>query len=122
MSEPNDTPGVSIICPAFNEEDGIGPAIAKLRDCLDRLPRSAEVLIINDGSTDRTADVAAAAIGRDSRFRVFTHKVNFGRGRAMRTGFAEARGEIVITTEADLSWGEDVIGRMIDLLDRDPRL
>jgi glycosyltransferase involved in cell wall biosynthesis len=122
MNGPNSAPSVSIICPAFNEEDGIGPAIATLRACLDRLPVPAEVLIVNDGSTDRTAAVAAAAIGADARFRVFSHKVNFGRGRAMRTGFEEARGDIIITTEADLSWGEDVIGRMIALLDRDPRL
>ena len=51
MSESNGSPGVSIICPAFNEADGIGPAIGKLRDCLDRLSLPAEVLIINDGST-----------------------------------------------------------------------
>jgi glycosyltransferase involved in cell wall biosynthesis len=118
----DDRPRVSIICPAFNEEAGIAAAIATLRRCLDGLAMSAEALIINDGSTDRTAAAAAAAIGSDARFRVFSHKVNFGRGRAMRTGFAEARGEIIITTEADLSWGEDVLGRMIDLLDRDPRL
>ena len=103
MSVPNAAPAVSIICPAFNEEDGIGPAIAKLRGCLDRLPISAEVLIINDGSTDRTVAMAREAIGTDARFRVFSHHVNFGRGRAMRTGFQEARGAIIITTEADLS-------------------
>ena len=122
MTEVNPAPRVSIICPAFNEEDGLGAAIAKLRDCLDRLNVPAEVLIVNDGSTDRTAAVAAEAIGTDRRFRVFTHMVNFGRGRAMRTGFQEARGDIIVTTEADLSWGEDVIGRMVALLDRDPRL
>ena len=122
MSGPDTAPVVSIICPAFNEADGIGPAIAKLRQCLDQLPVTVEVLIINDGSTDGTAAVAAAAIGSDARFRVFSHHINFGRGRAMRTGFQEARGEIIITTEADLSWGEDVIGRMIALLDSNPRL
>jgi glycosyltransferase involved in cell wall biosynthesis len=122
MNEPQRAPGVSIICPAFNEEDGIAGAIDRLRECLDALPVAAEVLIINDGSTDRTAAVAAAAIGLDPRFRLFTHKVNFGRGRAMRTGFQEALGEIVITTEADLSWGKEVIGRMIEALDRDFKL
>jgi glycosyltransferase involved in cell wall biosynthesis len=122
MSEPNSLPSVSIICPAYNEADGIGQAIARLRESLDRLPVTAEVLIVNDGSTDQTAAVAAKAIGSDPRFRVFSHKVNFGRGRAMRTGFEEARGEIIITTEADLSWGEDVIGRMIEMLHRNPRL
>ena len=122
MSEPNSRPGVSIVCPAFNEADGIGPAIAKLRECIDRLKMPTEVLIVNDGSTDRTAAVAAAAIGADARFRLFSHRVNYGRGRAMRTGFEEARGDIIITTEADLSWGEDVIGRMIELQEHNPRL
>lgn len=119
---PTPIPTVSIICPAFNEETGIEPSIRRLKVCLDGLPVTAEVLIINDGSSDGTVAAATRAIGTDRRFRILSHKVNFGRGRAMRTGFQEARGEIVITTEADLSWGESVIGAMIDGLNRDPRL
>ena len=115
-------PVASIICPAFNEESGIESAIRRLRVCLDGLPVSAEVLIINDGSTDGTVAAATRAVGGDRRFRILSHKTNFGRGRAMRTGFQEARGEILITTEADLSWGEGVIGAMIDALQRDARL
>ncbi|MCU1385421.1 MAG: arnC 5 [Acidobacteria bacterium] len=109
---------VSIICPAFNEEAGIGGAVGQLRACLDALSVPAEVLIINDGSTDRTVAAAARAIGTDDRFRIFTHKANFGRGRAMRTGFAEAGGDIIVTTEADLSWGQDIVQVMLDALDR----
>ena len=115
-------PGVSIICPAYNEADGIEAAIGNLRDCLDALPIEAEVLLINDGSTDDTVAAATRAIDGDPRFRVLSHKANFGRGRAMRTGFHEARGEIIITTEADLSWGKEVIGAMLGELDRNPRL
>lgn len=122
MSDPERAPGVSIICPAFNEEDGIGAAIGTLRECLDTLPVAAEVLIVNDGSTDGTVAAAARAIGGDARFRLFTHKVNLGRGRAMRTGFREATGAVLVTTEADLSWGKDVIANMLAALDRDPRL
>jgi glycosyltransferase involved in cell wall biosynthesis len=115
-------PYVSIICPAFNEEAGIAEAIGMLRRCLDELAVPAEVLIINDGSVDRTVAVATRAIGADARFRILTHRANFGRGRAMKTGFAEARGEVIVTTEADLSWGRAVVGAMVDLLERDPRL
>jgi glycosyltransferase involved in cell wall biosynthesis len=115
-------PYVSIICPAFNEEAGIGDAIATLRGLLDELAVPAEVLIVNDGSVDRTVAVAARAIGADPRFRILSHRANFGRGRAMKTGFAEAAGEVIVTTEADLSWGRDVVGAMLDLLDQDPRL
>lgn len=115
-------PVVSIICPAFNEEAGIGEAIAKMRGCLDALDVPAEVLIVNDGSTDRTVMAAATAIGSDPRFRVFTHRANFGRGRAIKTGFEEALGDVIVTTEADLSWGEEIIGRMLDALRQDPRV
>lgn len=116
------TPFVSIICPAFNEEAGIETAVRRLRVCLDSLQVSAEVLIINDGSTDGTVAAATRGIGPDARFRILSHKVNFGRGRAMRTGFRQARGSVLITTEADLSWGEDVVAGMVDALQKDPRL
>jgi len=116
------TPFVSIICPAFNEEAGVEAAVRRLRVCLDGLPVEAEVLIINDGSTDGTVAAAIRGIGPDTRFRLLSHVVNFGRGRAMRTGFREARGKVLITTEADLSWGEDVIASMVDAIQRDPRL
>jgi dolichol-phosphate mannosyltransferase len=115
-------PVVSIVCPAFNEEIGIGAAIDALRRCLDGLGVPAEVLIVNDGSVDRTVAVASRAIGADPRFRIFSHRANFGRGRAMKTGFAEARGDVIVTTEADLSWGSDVVGTMLDLLNQDQRL
>lgn len=115
-------PEVSIICPAYNEAAGLAAAIGKLRECLDDLGVTAEVLIINDGSGDATAAVARAAIAGDPRFRLFSHRANFGRGRAMKTGFAEARGEVIITTEADLSWGKEVVGAMLAELRRDPRL
>ena len=119
---PARAPAVSVVCPAYNEVEAIAGAIARLRACLDSLPVDAEVLIINDGSTDGTVAAATRAIGADSRFRILSHKANLGRGRAMRTGFLEARGAIIVTTEADLSWGPDVIARMLEALDRDPRL
>ena len=123
MTASNDhLPVLSIVCPAYNEEDGIAQAIAGLQGCLDRLSVPAEVLIINDGSTDRTVAAARGAIGSDSRFRILSHRVNFGRGRALRTGFQEARGDIIVTTEADLSWGADIIGVMLEKLGSDVRL
>lgn len=115
-------PRVSIICPAFNEAAGIAGAVTLLKQCLDSLPYPAEVLLVNDGSTDTTVSIAQAAIAGDPRFRILSHVVNFGRGRAMRTGFAEARGEIIVTTEGDLSWGKDVVGRMVEKLDANPKL
>ena len=115
-------PAVTIVCPAYNEVEVIAGAIERLRASLDSLAVDAEVLIINDGSTDGTVTAARRAIGADPRFRILTHKGNFGRGRALRTGFREANGAIIVTTEADLSWGHDVIARMLEAFERDPRL
>jgi glycosyltransferase involved in cell wall biosynthesis len=113
---------LSIVCPMFNEAAGIRNAVAKLMRCIDALPHSVEVLLVNDGSADQTVEKATAAIRGDSRFRILSHRVNFGRGRALRTGIREARGRIVITTEGDLSWGAEVILRMIDYLHTNPAI
>ena len=113
---------VSIICPMYNEEAGIENAISKLKECIDDLPNPAEILLINDGSTDRTISKAIHAIAGDRRFRILSHRVNFGRGRALRTGFGEAKGEFIVTTEGDLSWGKDIIGRMVEALENNPGL
>lgn len=123
MNSPQErAPVVSIVCPAYNEEARIARAIEQLRECLDSLSVQGEVLIINDGSTDGTVVAAMRAIGSDPRFRILSHRANFGRGRALRTGLREAAGQIIVTTEADLSWGQEVIRAMLDALDCDPRL
>jgi glycosyltransferase involved in cell wall biosynthesis len=106
----------------YNEESEVENAIRKLKDCIDRRSGPVEVLLINDGSKDRTVNVALKAINGDNRFRILSHKVNFGRGRALRTGFTEAKGDIIVTTEGDLSWGEDTIWRMVDALESNPGL
>jgi len=113
---------VSVICPMYNEAAGVEEAVAKLKRCIDALPYVAEVLLVNDGSEDPTVERALQAIGDDRRFRVLSHRVKFGRGRALRTGFREARGAILVTTEGDLSWGAEVIPRMVDYLRANPRL
>jgi glycosyltransferase involved in cell wall biosynthesis len=106
----------------FNEAAEIDRNIERLKACLDGLPYRTEVLIINDGSTDATVAGVLRAVGGDSRFRLLSHRVNFGRGRALRTGFREAQGDIIVTTEGDLSWGTDIVHRMIGTLKADPGL
>jgi dolichol-phosphate mannosyltransferase len=113
-------PEISVVCPMFNEADEIEQNIGRLKNCLDQLPYPAEVLLINDGSGDNTVDRAMQAIRGDRRFRLLSHRVNFGRGRALRTGFREARGAIIVTTEGDLSWGTDIVPRMIGTLKDNP--
>lgn len=108
---------ISVICPMYNEEVAVTESIGRLKGLADRFGQNCEILIINDGSRDRTLERAREAIGSDHRFKLISHRANFGRGRALRTGFREALGEIIVTTEGDLSWGEDVVEGMVRTLE-----
>jgi glycosyltransferase involved in cell wall biosynthesis len=83
---------VSVVIPAFNEEDGIAAVVAALT--ARRAWR--EVLVVDDGSTDQTADRAAAAGAR-----VIRHPYNKGNGAAVKTGIRESRGDVILLMDAD---------------------
>jgi glycosyltransferase involved in cell wall biosynthesis len=89
VAEPGD---VSVVIPAFNEEEGIAAVVAEVRA---RRPWR-EVLVVDDGSTDRTAERAAEAGAR-----VVRHPYNKGNGAAVKTGVREARGDVVLLMDGD---------------------
>ncbi|MEQ1919005.1 MAG: bifunctional glycosyltransferase/class I SAM-dependent methyltransferase, partial [Elusimicrobiota bacterium] len=103
----------SIVIPAFNEE-------LRLPGMLERLSAAtrgadAEILIVDDGSSDRTAEIAAAAGAR-----VLSLERNGGRGAAVRAGIAAASGELILEMDADGSVDFEAIGRFAAYLDRYP--
>lgn len=102
-------PVVSVVAPAFNEEAGIEKNVRDLLAALDALPGPAELIVVNDGSTDGTLARLRKAESHDARLRVISYAPNRGRGYALRQGFRAALGEIVITTESDLSWGAGIV-------------
>jgi glycosyltransferase involved in cell wall biosynthesis len=95
-------PHVSVFAPAYNESGNIPQLLAKLDRTLAGLDVSAEVLIVDDGSTDGTASALAAAQERYPWLRVISHRHNQGLTEAMRTGFRNVRGDVVIFIPADL--------------------
>jgi len=103
---------LSIVCPYYNEESIIGSAVEALLGQLGELDAEWELLVVNDGSTDRSGEIVAAIAERESRLRALGYTRNRGRGYALRWGIAAARGEVVVTTEIDLSWGEDIVERL----------
>ena len=97
-----ETPRVSVVIPAHNEEESLRPLHARLADVLGRLEQAAEVIFVDDGSTDRSAEVLRALAAGDARVRVVTLRTNLGKAVALAAGFRQARGEVVITLDADL--------------------
>lgn len=103
---------LSVVCPFYNEEQIIGEAIETLLDGLEKLDVKWELIVVNDGSRDGSRAVAAEIAERRPNLRVLSYPRNRGRGNALKTGLDQARGEVIVTTEIDLSWGEDIVERL----------
>ncbi|WP_161958752.1 glycosyltransferase family 2 protein [Ferruginivarius sediminum] len=112
---------VSVVCPFYNEEAILRSVV---RDFLDRLKRhitgSWELIIVNDGSSDNSLAIAQEIAHDEPNLRVLTYRRNRGRGHALRVGISQARGEIIVTTEIDLSWGDDIVERLLAAIDESP--
>ena len=104
---------ISIVCPFYNEESIIEKSILLMLENLKSLPDDWELIIVNDGSTDRSLDIAQSLAQDHHRLHVTGYADNRGRGFALRTGVAKARGELVVTTEIDSSWGDDIVHRVV---------
>ena len=111
---------VSLVCPFFNEAAIIDYTIRHLLQQLESLDADWELIVVNDGSTDGS-EVIAQSIP-SPHLRVLGYPHNRGRGHALRTGIAAASGDIVVTTEIDLSWGDRIVHELVDALRRDPTL
>jgi glycosyltransferase involved in cell wall biosynthesis len=96
-------PELSIIIPAFNEESRLPETLARISTYIRASKRPTEVIVVDDGSTDRTAAVASSFLGEIEGLRVVANQENRGKGFSVRHGMTEARGHIVLFTDADLS-------------------
>jgi len=96
-------PEVSIIVPSFNEELRLPASLEKIANYIREKRPNTEVLVVDDGSADRTAEVAESWKDRIPQLRVLSNGTNRGKGFSVRHGAQEARGDIVLFTDADLS-------------------
>ena len=87
---------LSLIIPAYNEENSIASVITDIKEVLTNLDLSYEILVINDGSQDMTAEKAAS-----SGARVVSHIDNIGNGASIKTGIRNAKGSILLMMDAD---------------------
>ncbi len=110
-------PELSIVIPAYNEELRLPATLEKVAAYLKNCGREAEVLVVDDGSKDRTAVVAESCQSKIPALRVVSNGVNRGKGYSVRHGMQEARGRIVLFTDADLSAPIEEADKLIEALE-----
>jgi glycosyltransferase involved in cell wall biosynthesis len=109
-------PDLSIIIPSYNEELRLPATLERIAEYIQESGRATEVLVVDDGSNDRTAAVAESYRAKISGLRVVANGVNRGKGFSVKHGMQEARGRIALFTDADLSAPIEEAGKLIDAL------
>lgn len=112
-----DGPELSIFLPVYNEEPNLLPLHAKLDEALKTLGRSAEILYVDDGSTDGSLKTLRELAELDPRVRVIVLRRNYGQTAAMAAGIDAARGKVLIPMDADLQNDPADIARLLQKLD-----
>lgn len=116
MSESLGSGSVSVVMPAFNEEGNIESAVMECVEALGDTGREFEVIVVDDGSTDRTNAIASGLSKKYSMVRVISNKENLGLGGTLRNGFANARGDFLFYTDSDLPIYMDDLVRALPLM------
>ncbi|MDX1574669.1 MAG: glycosyltransferase family 2 protein [Kiloniellales bacterium] len=111
---------LSIVIPAYNEEDNVRPLYDSVIGAAAALERDFEVIVVDDGSSDATFDRLAALAADDPRLKVIKLRRNYGQTPALAAGIDHARGEILITMDADLQNDPADIGRLVAALEEGP--
>jgi len=110
-------PEISVFLPVYNEEPNLPPLHAKLDEALRKLGRTAEIVFVDDGSTDNSLQVLREIAAKDNRVRVVALKRNYGQTAAMAAGIDAARGQVLIPMDADLQNDPADIVRLLEKLD-----
>ena len=112
-----EAPELSLFLPVLDEEENLRPMHAKIQAALDALGKTAEVIYVDDGSTDKSLEILKEIAASDDRVRVISLRRNYGQTAAMSAGIDAAEGEILIPMDADLQNDPADIKRLLDKLD-----
>lgn len=107
---------LSIVVPFYNEEENIEATVRTIREVFDTRVERYEMVLVNDGSRDRTGALADGLAASDPRVRVVHHPKNLGYGSAILSGFSAARHELIFYTDGDLQFDLKEFDRLVPLL------
>lgn len=105
---------LSVFFPTFNEEESIQKTVYDCQNVLEKVAKDWEILIINDGSTDKTEEIANK-LAKDNRIRIITHKENKGYGASFKSGFYNAKYPWIAFTDSD---GQFNFGEITDFIEK----
>ena len=111
---PDEPVDISVILPAYNEEDSVDGVCAQVIAVLSATDYSYEIIFIDDGSTDTTWIKLQHLVSVDYHVRALRHRRNFGKASALANGFTFARGDIMVTSDADMQYDPADILRLVD--------
>lgn len=117
MTEAKETPEITVVVPAKDEAASLPELHERLAEVLGGLAMPYEIILIDDGSSDDSLSVMKEINSRDGHVRVVSFMRNFGKAAALSAGFERARGEIIITMDADLQDDPDEIPRFIEAIE-----
>lgn len=109
-------PELSLFLPVLNEEENLRPMHTKIQGALNSLGKTAEVIYVDDGSTDKSLQILREIAAEDERVRVISLRRNYGQTAAMSAGIDAAQGQILIPMDADLQNDPADIARLLDKL------
>ena len=110
-------PELSLFLPVLNEEDNLRPMHAKIQEALKSLGKTAEVIYVDDGSTDKSLEILREIASTDDQVRVISLRRNYGQTAAMSAGIDAAKGKILIPMDADLQNDPADIQKLLNKLD-----
>jgi len=116
LTKLNNAPELSLFLPVLNEEPNLRLMHARIAEALNSLGRTAEVIYVDDGSTDKSLQILKEIADGDERVRVISLRRNYGQTAAMSAGIDAARGKILIPMDADLQNDPSDISRLLDKL------
>lgn len=105
---------LSVVVPLYQEEENVDPAVAEILGVLGDLPHKAELILVDDGSTDATGELVMAWAKRDPRVRVIQFRRNYGQTAAIQAGFDASRGAVVVLMDGDQQNDPHDIPRMLE--------
>jgi glycosyltransferase involved in cell wall biosynthesis len=111
---------LSIVIPMFNEAENAESTLNRVEEALASFGGTYEIIAVNDGSLDNTPEILNKLAEKDRKLKIVSYSKNIGRGMALRKGFKESNGEIIVSIDADLSYSPHYIIDFIETLREEP--